>query len=53
MRTVLLAITGMLAASSLAIADDVKSGLKKGDGVRPTNPRHVAGPKKGSKACPV
>ncbi len=51
MRSVAMTLAGLLAVGSLALAQE--SGLSKGDAVRPTNPRHLSGPKKGSKACPV
>ena len=51
MRSVALTLVGLLAAGSLALAQE--SGLKKGDVVRATKPKHLSGPKKGTSACPV
>ena len=51
MRSVALTLAGLMAFGTLAMAQE--SGLNKGDAVRPTNPKHLSGPKKGSKACPV
>ena len=53
MRSVAMALAGLLAAGSLALADGPESGLNEGDAVRPTNPRHLSGSLKGTKACPV
>ncbi len=47
------AMCGCVAQPGPAVAPKLVSGLQKGDDIVPWNPIHVAGPNKGTNACPV
>ena len=49
----LVASAGCAENSSTMLQPALKSGLQKGDDIVPWNPIHVAGPNKGTNACPV
>lgn len=50
---VLVFLTGCAGPSSPPVSPTLISGLQKGDDIESWNPIHVAGPNKGTNACPV
>jgi protocatechuate 3,4-dioxygenase, beta subunit len=49
----LLAIAGCLGPAAVPTPPTIVSGLQKGDDIESWNPIHVAGPNKGTNACPI
>ncbi|HXG23357.1 MAG TPA: hypothetical protein VNJ09_02285 [Chthonomonadales bacterium] len=49
----LVALVGAIGAQETKSEDALKSGLDKGSILPAYNPRHVAGPDKGTNTCPV